>query len=254
MKIVYALMHTRMIDTKKKDFPEAVVREEILKEQESRVDPDFIARVEDLSRNLDRTDYYSLLGVEKSATIDRIKKAYYKAAKEFHPDRHLQLPSSDLKTKLDTLFSHFNEIYKTLSDPRERQKYDASLSVNPARLHSSKIELARMKFLKGEEAFRKGEYAEAKEFFGQAMYLDGTVAAYYFGMGLVYEQENNFGEAGKVIGQAVRLDPYNPDYLVKLGYVYLRLGFSLRAQSTFEKVLKLDPSNRRAADGLKKIK
>ena len=243
-----------MVDTKKKDFPEAVVREEILKEEESRVDPDFIARVEDLSSNLDRTDYYSLLGVEKSATIDRIKKAYYKAAKEFHPDKHLQLPSDDLKTKLDTLFSHFNEIYKTLSDPRERKKYDSSLSVNPARLHSSKVELARMKFLKGEEAFRRGAYAEAKELFGQATYLDNSVAAYYFGMGLVFKQEKNFSEAGKVIGQAVRLDPFNPDYLVALGYVYLSLGFSLRAKSTFEKVMRLDPSNRSAAEGLKKIK
>ena len=253
-KIIYALINTRMIDTKKKDFSETVIREEILKEQESQVDRDFIAKVEDLSGNLDYTDYYSLLGVEKTATIDRIKKAYYKAAKEFHPDKHLQSPSDNLKTKLDTLFAHFNKIYKILSDPRERKKYDASLSVKPARLQSSNAELARTKFLKGEEAFRSGAYTEAKELFGQAMYLDSSVAAYYFGMGLVLEKEKFFSEAAKSIGQAVRLDPFNPDYLAELGYVYLSLGFSLRAKSTFEKVMKLDPSNHRAAEGLKKIK
>ena len=254
MKIIYALINTRMIDTKKKDFSETVIREEILKEQESQVDRDFIAKVEALSRDLDYTDYYSLLGVEKTATIDRIKKAYYKAAKEFHPDKHLQLPSDNLKTRLDTLFSHFNEIYKILSDPRKRKKYDTSLSVKPARPQSSNAELARTKFLQGEQAFRSGAYTEAKELFGQAMYLDSSVAAYYFGMGLVFEKEKNFSEAAKSIGQAVRLDPFNPDYLAELGYVYLSLGFSLRAKSTFEKVLKLDPSNRRAAEGLQKIK
>jgi len=252
IKIISALIQTRMIDTKKKDFSETLVREEILKEQEPQVDSDFIAKLEDLSRDLDHTDYYRLLGVQKTATMDRIKKAYYKAAKEFHPDKHLQLPSDNLKTKLDTLFSHFNKIYKILSDPRERKKYDVSLSVKPARLQSSNAELARTKFLQGEQAFRSGAYTEAKELFGQAMYLDSSVAAYYFGMGLVFEKEKNFSEAGKAIGQAVRLDPFNPDYLAELGYVYLSLGFSLRAKSTFEKVLKLDPSNRRAAEGLQK--
>ncbi len=254
LKILYALINTRLVDRTEKDFAETVIREEILKEQPSEVDPDFIARVEDVYKKFDSTDFYSLLGVEKRANLDTIKKAYYKAAREFHPDRHLQMPADDLKTKLNTLFSHFNEIYKVLSNPAERKKYDASLSVKPARLQSSNAELARIKFLEGEKAFRKGAYKEAKELFGQATYLDSTVAAYYFGMGLVFQKEKNFSEAGKLIGQAVRLDPFNSEYLAELGHVYLSLGFSLRAKSTFEKVLTFDPSNRRAAEGLQKVK
>jgi len=254
IKSIYALINTRLIDTKTRDFSENALCEEILKEQGLAVDPDFIAKVEDLSDKIDHADYYSLLGVEKSATLASIKKAYYKAAKEFHPDRHLQLPSDNLKTKLNTLFAHFNEVYKTLSSPEERRKYDMSLSIKPAPLQSSPVERARIKFLAGEEAFRKGIYAEAKELFGQAMYLDSTVPAYYFGMGLVYEKENDFHEAGKIISKAVRLDPFNPEYLTELGDIYLRLGFNLRARSTFEKAMKLDPSNRRAAEGLQKIK
>jgi curved DNA-binding protein CbpA len=254
IKIIYALINTRLIDTRKKDFSENALCEEILKEQEPEVDPHFIAKVEDLSGKMENMDYYSLLGVEKGATIDRIKKAYYKAAREFHPDRHLQLPSDNLKTRLNALFSHFNEIYKVLSNPEERRKYDSSLSVNPVRLQSSNAERARLKFLEGEEAFRRGAYSEAKELFGQATYLDSSVPAYYFGMGLVYEKERNFSEAGKVISKAVRLDPFNTEYLTALGHVYLRLGFNLRARSTFEKAMKLDPSNRRAAEGLQKIK
>jgi curved DNA-binding protein CbpA len=254
MKIIYALINTRLIDTKTNNFSENALCEEILKEQGPAVDPDFIAKVEDLSEKIDHTDYYSLLGLEKSATLDSIKKAYYKAAKEFHPDKHLQLPSDNLKTRLNTLFAHFNEVYKTLSNPEEKKKYDASLSVKPARLQSSPAERARMKFLEGEEAFSRGIYAEAKELFGQAMYLDSTVPAYYFGMGLVYEKEKNFHDAGKIISKAVRLDPFNPEYLTELGHIYLRLGFNLRARSSFEKAIKLDPSNRRAAEGLQKIK
>jgi tetratricopeptide (TPR) repeat protein len=250
MKTLYALLSTRIIDIKEKDMQEDTVEKDILKERQPESDPDFLKKVEDVFNKLDYKDYYSFLNVEKWATLDRIKKAYYTAAKEFHPDRHLYLPSETLKDKLNAIFSHLTVVYKVLSSPVERKQYDNSLTVNPAKLHSDNKELARIRFLEGEEAFRKGDYAGAGGLFGQSAYLDGTVPAYHFNLGLTFGKTGKYHQAAKALTQAVKLEPFNVEYLVELGHIYLKLGFHLRAQSTFEKALKKDPANKSALKGL----
>ncbi len=63
-------------------------------------------------------DYYKILGVEKSATQDDIKKAYRKLAMKFHPDRNPGNKSAEEK------FKEITEANEVLSDPEKRKKYD----------------------------------------------------------------------------------------------------------------------------------
>ena len=60
-------------------------------------------------------DYYKILGVEKNATTDEVKKAFKKAAMQYHPDR----PGGDEKK-----FKEVNEAYQVLNDADKRTKYD----------------------------------------------------------------------------------------------------------------------------------
>jgi len=64
------------------------------------------------------TDYYSVLGVSKSATQAEIKKAYKRLAREHHPDRNSGDKTAEEK------FKEISEAYQVLSDPDKRKQYD----------------------------------------------------------------------------------------------------------------------------------
>src|SRR3712207_6207947 len=65
-----------------------------------------------------RTDYYKVLGVDKKASADDIKKAYRKLARQYHPDRN---PGD---AKAEERFKEISEAHDVLSDPDKRKKYD----------------------------------------------------------------------------------------------------------------------------------
>ncbi|OGO29276.1 MAG: hypothetical protein A2Z16_17085 [Chloroflexi bacterium RBG_16_54_18] len=67
---------------------------------------------------MDYKDYYKILGVEKSADKDELKKAYRKLARKHHPDVNPGDKASEEK------FKEINEAYEVLSDPVKRKKYD----------------------------------------------------------------------------------------------------------------------------------
>jgi DnaJ-class molecular chaperone len=66
-----------------------------------------------------RKDYYSVLGVNRGSSASDIKKAYFKLAKEYHPDVN---KTEGAKEK----FAEINEAYETLGDEQKKRVYDTT--------------------------------------------------------------------------------------------------------------------------------
>lgn len=66
----------------------------------------------------DKRDYYEVLGIDKNASADEIKKAYRKKAKQYHPDLNPGDKEAEAK------FKEANEAYEVLSDEQKKARYD----------------------------------------------------------------------------------------------------------------------------------
>lgn len=70
-----------------------------------------------------RKDYYKILGVDKSAGEQEIKRAYKKLAVKHHPDKNIDDPNAETK------FKEIQEAHETLTDPQKRERYDSGVDL-----------------------------------------------------------------------------------------------------------------------------
>lgn len=71
--------------------------------------------------NVAKRDYYEVLGIDRNASDDDLKKAFRKLARQYHPD----LQSTDPQKKVaEEKFKEINEAYEILSDADKRKRYD----------------------------------------------------------------------------------------------------------------------------------
>src|SRR3974390_812744 len=67
----------------------------------------------------DQKDFYEVLGVSRTASVEEIKSSYRKSALKWHPDRN-----PENKEEAEVKFRECTEAYSVLSDPQKRQIYD----------------------------------------------------------------------------------------------------------------------------------
>ncbi len=109
-------------------------------------------------------DYYKVLGVDKKATQEEIKKAYRKLAIKYHPDKN-----PDNK-EIEEKFKEINEANEVLSDPKKRKKYD-EMGTNWNRYQNTEGQGSYNPFEQGFGGQAGGTYqyeGDIDDFFGRA--------------------------------------------------------------------------------------
>jgi curved DNA-binding protein CbpA len=200
------------------------------------------AEILDRHARLSDLDHYALLGVPRDADAAAIKRAYFGAAKRYHPDALARLGLGDVRSAAEALFARIAKAHAVLSDPRERQRYDEEGRESGSD-DAERIVTAESLYRKGEVLLRKGAFREALQFLAPAVDLWPSDAAYRAALGwALYKQTKSDPAAAREhLETAAALDATSAVTFYRLGAVLRALGNAAAADDAFRQARALDP-------------
>ncbi len=141
---------------------------------------------------LDRLDYYRILGVKQGATTDEVKTAFRRFARKYHPDRFVDRPAK--QAKATRVYRRGAEGLQVLVDPAARKLYDIAIKKGITRLTASQRDNAG-------RALQKRKTSKPR--------IGSTEALHWFDRAKAIENRDPTA-AWKLMRRALALDPTNP--------------------------------------------
>lgn len=193
-----------------------------------------------------KLDYFEILAVKPTATREEVKRAYFGLAKEYHPDKHFDSKSAEVKQLAQQLYNLISAAHDTLADPIERDRYLRELAQGIKRdlgQDVSKILAAEGQFQRGEELMRQHQYPLAFKAFSDAVALYSDEGEFHAWRGWALFQMNvgRTEEAIDAIETALSLNPKLDKAYLFLGYIHQANGRPDKAEKQFEKAIQCNP-------------
>lgn len=194
-------------------------------------------------------NHFETLEVSQNAGNLDIKKAYYKLAKVYHPDRYETIPDKNIRSLANEIFCQISSAYEVLCDEKSRKEYLERLKKGYADGDAtmvSRILLAEMEFKKGQSFLRVKNFNDAEKSFQTAVEMNPEEGEFYAYLGWAI-----YNKPGKSPDEAVKAKEYvtkgismshrmaMPYYF--LGYIYRVEGNLEAALKEFDRALRLDP-------------
>ncbi|HVS62493.1 MAG TPA: DnaJ domain-containing protein [Thermoanaerobaculia bacterium] len=198
-------------------------------------------------------DYYAVLGVDREATPQEIRKRFMALARERHPDRF----SGEEKRVAEAEFQSLTEAFNVLSSAERRRRHDLELARPQSQARQADPKQVAKSFLaQGTRAYRNRDFDRAIEEFERATKVDDRNAVAWNGLALAsYHRGGAMSKAMSAIARACELDKMNLKYLKLAGRLFAEGGMPLRAERYYRQALEWsgdDPEIREALQRLKK--
>jgi len=195
-----------------------------------------------------KEDHYKILGIKDNADESEIKSAYFRLAKQYHPDRISNAPDPEIKEKANFVFAAINKAYDTLSDPLRRQGYDSGETDEDdpqSRARGNLKERARVLSQKAKTLYNQQRFWEAATLLDEAVRLDADKSAYFLLLGMAQVHIPSLRRAAeRNLQKAVQLDPWNADAFAGLGILFQEENLVHRAEGFFRKALSINPDHK----------
>ncbi len=169
----------------------------------------------------DAGDYFGLLGIEESASADEVKAAYFRMARQFHPDTLKKQNLGDLHMDASFVFNKLTDAYQTLMTPSRRDAYvrerRAGQPLDPEDEKRLIEQQGKIAMHQGRMALNRRAWGPAEDFFRQYVELMPDDARGWVSLGWCLFQNPNrdlkdrLQEAKTYFVKAVNLDEKNAD-------------------------------------------
>lgn len=216
-----------------------------------------------LYREFSQKNYFEILGVPENASPAEIKKAYFRLAKEYHPDRHYNPELKRAHPTAEALFALIVEAYETLINEEKRKEYLDRLKGGVSEKEETEIAekalKAEIEFQKGMVFFRKRQWKEAMQNFAEAVNLNPSEPEFkvYYHWCRFMASVNAPEEAKRVLFEleeyVAQLNPPPPRSFYFLGRGYKILGDLRRAHEYLKKAQMLLPEDLEVRQDLRAV-
>jgi len=203
-------------------------------------------------REIEEQDFFQMLGLKREAKEEEIRDAYFKQAKDWHPDR-LPPELAPLRPWSDRIFHHLTEAKDTLTTKERRDEYMRGLRAGggtPASVRKiGAVVQAAMEFEKVEVLVRRRDWESALDLIENAIRMDAEDANYHAIKGWILFNKHSgsadapFGEIMESVNRALQLQPQCERAFFYKGMILKHQGMEDHAIRFFSKAAKLNPKN-----------
>jgi curved DNA-binding protein CbpA len=243
-----------------KSLPRSITAEDSAKQEIEQVFNEFLNK-----------DLWQVLGLERNASGDDMRRAFQEKARFYHPDRYRHIDDAGAQEKVSYIFHRIREAFETLSVETKAEKYQkladkdtlyeekqktwsapAKKSVPSEEKPSEKVKRlertrhpseAKALFQRAKQAYVEDDFWNTVQLCQQAIEIVSDQGEYYHLLGQALAKNPKWRQdAEKNFKIAANLEPFKSAYLGSLGKLYLDAGMSMRAQKVFEQAQAIDPS------------
>ncbi len=190
------------------------------------------------------TNYYDVLGVERTASEAAIRERFRLLARDAHPDR---ISDPAKKQQAEARFQLLTEAVNVLTNPARRKAHDFDLSKGGAGAAADPQAVAKVYLARGVKAYKEGDFATALEAFDMSVkHWDKDPKAHHYLALAAQKRPTQVRRGAEAIEAAIRLDPRNAAFRRDAGKLYIMAGMSLKAERHLEEALRWEPGDAEA--------